>query len=264
MTGGGSAVVRRQLGIKLRQMRLAAGKDVADITEARLGSKAKISRIETGKGPVRVADVIALCRFYGVDNATTDALIALAPGTQQEDWWEADPGVAPDWIGLYAGLEATAGEVRCFEPQFVHGLLQTEDYARAVISTAPALSDEVIEQRVRFRMERQQRPMDAVTVILGEGALRLVAGSDEVMAAQVEHLRASEADVHILPFSAGPTPRRNPWALLAFDSAEDPDVVYVEGPQFARYLDRPQDWADYESLWSNLMGRAVPMGEWPT
>ena len=76
---------------------------------AGLGSKAKISRIETGKGPVRVADIRALCWLYGADNATTDALAALAPGTQQEDWWEAPgAGVVPDWFSLYAGLEATA------------------------------------------------------------------------------------------------------------------------------------------------------------
>src|SRR3954451_20779958 len=166
MAGGGSAVVRRQLGNKLRQLRLAAGKDVADVTEAGLGSKAKMSRIETGKGPVRVADVRALCWLYGVDTATTDALAALAPGTQQEDWWEADPGIVPNWLSLYAGLEAAAARIRAFEPQLVHGLLQTEDYARAVVSTDPQAASEVVEQRVRFRMERQQRSMDGVTIIM--------------------------------------------------------------------------------------------------
>ncbi len=264
MTGGGSAVVRRQLGIKLRQLRLGAGKDVADVTEARLGSKAKISRIETGKGPVRVADVIALCRFYGVDNATTDALIALAPGTQQEDWWEAYPGIIPGWFGLYAGLEATASEIRCFEPQHVHGLLQTEDYARAIIGADPRVSPELFEQRVRFRLERQQRSMDGVTVIMGEGALALVVGSDEVMAAQVVHLRSATADVRILPFRAGPSPRRSTWAMLAFDNDDDPSVVYQEGGGITRYLDKPQDWADYEFVWSLLIERAVPIGDWPT
>src|SRR4051795_11216256 len=134
MAGGGSVVVRRQLGSKLRQLRLAAGKDVIDVTEAGLGSKAKISRIETGKGPVRVADIRALCWLYGADNATTDALAALAPGTQQEDWWEAaGASVVPDWFGLYVGLEATAARIRCFEANLVHGLVQTADYARTVI-----------------------------------------------------------------------------------------------------------------------------------
>src|SRR6478609_9224160 len=117
MSGGGSVVVRRQLGRRLRELRLRGGKDVLDVTEAGLGSKAKISRIETGKGPVRVADIRALCWLYGADNATTDALAALAPGTQQEDWWEAPgAGVVPDWFSLYAGLEATARRIRCFEP----------------------------------------------------------------------------------------------------------------------------------------------------
>jgi hypothetical protein len=263
MAGGGSAVVRRQLGSKLRQLRLAAGKDVMDVTEAGLGSKAKMSRIETGKGPVRIADVRALCWLYGVDGPTTDALAALAPGTQQEDWWEA-LGVVPGYFGLYAGLEATASRIRSFEPQLVHGLLQTEDYARAVISADPFLSSEVVKQRVRFRLERQQRSMDGVTVIMGESAVRLVAGSDEVMADQLDHLRASAADVRILPFSAGPVPRSSFWAMFAFDDVEDPPVVYVEGGRIARYLDKPADWADYEAVWAILMDRAVPIGEWST
>jgi hypothetical protein len=263
MAGGGSAVVRRQLGNKLRQLRLAAGKDVADVTEAGLGSKAKMSRIETGKGPVRVADVRALCWLYGVDAATTDALAALAPGTQQEDWWES-LGVVPFSFGLYAGLEATATRIRCFEPQLVHGLLQTEDYARAVISANPRLSAEIVEQRVRFRMERQQRSMDGITVIMGEGALELVAGSSEVMAQQLDRLRVSRADVRVLPFSAGPTPRRSSWAMLEFEDTEDPPVVYAEGVGTVHYLDKPAEWADYEAVWSIVMDRAVPIGEWST
>ena len=172
MSGAGSVVVRRQLGSKLRQLRLAAGKDVADVTEAGLGSKAKISRIETGKGPVRVADIRGLCWLYGADNATTDALAALAPGTQQEDWWEAyGATVVPDWFGLYAGLEAAASTIRCFEPHVVHGLLQTPEYAHAVISADPRLSVEVVDQRVRFRLECQQTKAQT-TVVLGEAALR--------------------------------------------------------------------------------------------
>src|SRR4051812_3471612 len=188
MAGGGSVVIRRQLGNKLRQLRLAAGKDVIDVTEAGLGSKAKMSRIETGKGPVRVADVRALCWLYGVDRPTTDALAALAPGTQQEDWWESLH--VPGYFGLYAGLESAASRIRCFEPDYVHGLLQTEDYARAVISADPRLPPGVVEQRVRFRMERQQRSWDGVSVIMGEGALRLVVGSPGVMADQLDRLRA--------------------------------------------------------------------------
>lgn len=261
MTGVGSAVVRRQLGMKLRQCRISAGKDVADVTEARLGSKAKMSRIETGKSPVRVADVMALCQFYGVDHVTTAALVAMAPGTHEEEWWETRR-LIPSWLSMYAGLEAMASEMRCFEPHFVHGLLQTEDYARAVIGSDIGVTPDLVEERVRFRMKRQQRPLDRVRVILGEGALALIAGSDEVMAAQMEQLRSSPADIRVLPFRAGPMSRRWTWAMLAFEDDDDPNTVYVEGGVGARYLDKARDWAEYDSVWSLMVERSVPIGDW--
>ena len=105
MTGAGSVVVRRQLGAKLRGLRIKAGKEVADVVETGIASKAKIHKIEAGKLPVKIVDVWALCRLYGTDSATTDALAALAPGTQTPDWWEAwGTVVVPDWLGLYVGL----------------------------------------------------------------------------------------------------------------------------------------------------------------
>jgi hypothetical protein len=248
--------------MKLRQCRLSAGKDVADVTEARLGSKAKMSRIETGKSPVRVADVMALCQFYGVDNTTTAALVAMAPGTQQDEWWEASPAIIPGRFSMYVELEAAASEIRCFEPQYVHGLLQTEDYARAVMASDPRVSPDLLEERVRFRMKRQQRAMEAVTVIMGEGALALVVGSDEVMAAQADHLCSSPATIRVLPFRAGPMPGLRTWAMLAFDDEDDPNTVYIESGGGNRYLDSPRDWADHEFLWSIMAGRSIPIGDW--
>src|SRR4051812_27378551 len=179
MAGGGSVVVRRQLGRKLHQLRLASGKKVTDVTEAGIASKAKMSRIEAGTTPVKMPDIRALCWLYGADLQTTEALAALAPGTQQEDWWAP---ALPEWFGLYAGLESTANRLRCFEPQFIHGLLQTEAYARAVFATDPRMPAEVINRRIQFRMQRQQRSMAGVTIIVGEAALHLVVGSTAVMA----------------------------------------------------------------------------------
>ena len=198
MAGAGSAVVRRQLGSKLRQLRLAAGKDVADVVTAGLASKAKMSRIEGGKGPVKIADVRALCWLYGASAETTEALAALAPGTQQEDWWETyENVVVPDWFGLYVGLEQSASRLRCFDPELVHGLLQTEDYARAVIESEDTLEPKVIAQRLQFRMDRQRRVLNGhpdLTVVLGAGALSLVVGSPDVMAAQLDHMRQLARD----------------------------------------------------------------------
>lgn len=270
MTGGGSVVVRRQLGAKLRHLRLKAGKDVADVTEAGLGSKAKMSRIETGKGAVRVADVRALCWLYGVDGPTTDALAAMAPGTQQDGWQEEYGYAVPEWFGLYAGLEAAASRIRCFEPEFVHGLVQTRDYARAVVSSDPRLAPDVVEQRVRFRLERQTRlavgdSPTPVLVIVGEGALRMTVGSPEVMAAQLSHLRSADhphIEVRVLPFAAGPVPRRGSFALLDFADVEDPSVAYVDLPFGARYVDKPQDRAEYEFVFDLVAAKAIPISDW--
>ena len=268
MSGGGSVVVRRQLGRRLRELRLRAGKDVMDVTEAGLGSKAKISRIETGKGPVKVADIRALCWLYDADQATTEALAALAPGTQQEDWWQ-DYGqaVVPDWFGLYAGLEAAASRLRCFEPEFVHGLLQTQEYARAVIAADDQISEDVLARRVRFRMERQAtvlaaEPRRELVIVLGEAALRLVVGSPAVMTEQLDHLRAASVDVRVMPFAAGAYPRRGSFALLDFEDGEDPSVAYVEGPGAARYFDRPSERAEYEHVFDAISKRSIPIGEW--
>ena len=263
MTGGGSVVVRRQLGARLRQLRLAAGKDVVDVTEAGLGSKAKISRIETGKGPVKIADVRTLCWLYGADAATTEALAALAPGTQQESWWEEyGAAVVPDWLRLYVGLEASAGRIRAFESETVHGLLQTPDYARAVVGADPRLPEHVVEQRVQFRLERQRAAGGELQVVMGEAALSIVAGSVDTMTAQIEHLRSSAADVRVLPFAAGAYLRRGSFALLDFEDPDDPSVAYVEGPGGARYFDRPAERAEYEYVFASVQQRAIPIEEW--
>jgi hypothetical protein len=101
-------------------------------------------------------------------------------------------------------------------------------------------------------------------VIIGEGALAVIAGSVEVMAVQVEHLRSVSAEVRLLPFTAGPSPRRSGFALLDFDNVEDPSVVYVEGSGIARYLDKADDWADYEFVWRILMEKSISIRKWPT
>src|SRR2546423_12557947 len=113
----GSTVVRRQLGVRLRRLRDAAGKTDRDIEEACLASRAKLWRIETGKVPVKVADVRALCWLYGADQATTDALARLAVGTTGQGWWEDYSDVYPIGFGLYVGLEATAAELQAYEPE---------------------------------------------------------------------------------------------------------------------------------------------------
>ncbi|HZG88760.1 MAG TPA: helix-turn-helix transcriptional regulator [Pseudonocardia sp.] len=270
MSGGGSLVVRRQLGSKLRALRLKSGKKVADVVEAQIASRATVSRIEAGQTPVKMATVMALCWLYGADRDTTDELVALAPGTQQEDWTELyAQAVLPDWFGLYIGLEQTAASLRCFDPELVHGLLQTEDYARAVIGADPRLTTDVVEERVRFRMDRQRRifaRQPDLTILLGAGALSLVVGSSDVMAAQVAHIRelvdSGAAEIRVLPWSVGAYPMRGSFAILGFEGGEDPTVTFVEFSMGARYVEHPNQVREYEDVFADLLGKAISIEEW--
>ena len=270
MTGGGSVVVRRQLGVRLRKLRETARKELSDVVESGIGSKAKISRIENGRLPVKMADIRALCWLYGADQATTDALAAMAPGTQQDDWWEQyGQAVVPEWFGLYAGLEATASRIRGFEPDWIRGLLQTPEYAAAIIGADPRIPPEVVEQGVRFRLERQRavfdnEPAANVIVVMGEGAL--VCGPPDILEPQIVHMRSlserPNIDVRVLPFSAGMYPQRGSFMLLDFDDDEDPSVAYVEVPMGARYFDRPDERADYEYVFDIILSKSTPIKEW--
>ena len=243
---------------------------IDDVVEAGIGSKAKIHRIEAGKGPVKMADVRTLCWLYDADMTTTDALAALAPGTQQEDWWEPYSSVVvPDWFGLRLGLESTASRFRCFDPQLVHGMLQTKDYARALIEAEDTLTPDVVDQRLAVRMDRQRRVLGSgaeLTVVLGAGALSLVVGSRDVMAAQLDHLRRLDGDgaatIRALPWTAGAYPARGSFDLLDFDDADDPSVVYVEFSTGARYVEQPPQVAEYERVFGVLMDRTIPIEEW--
>ena len=266
--GAGSVVVRRGLGRKLRALRVAAGKTIADVIQTGVASEAKMWRIETGKGPVKAVDVREFCRIYGADAATTEALAAMASGTQSAGWWEAD--IVPDWFSLYAGLEALATRIRGFELELVNGLMQTPAYAVEVISAYdPRLRQEVLEQRVRFRMERQRtvletEPVPDVRVVMSESALRV--GSPEVLSEQIAHLyelsERPHLDIRVLPFDAGQFPRRGSFMLLDFDSDEDPPVAYAEAPMGARYFERPEERSVYEFAFDTVYEKSVAWGEW--
>ena len=264
--GAGSVVVRRALGSKLRVLREAASMSYEDVAAAGIASKSKLHRIEAGQQPVRVADIWALTRLYGADQATTDTLAAMAPGTATEEWWES---LSPGWFSLYTGLEMMASRIRSFESEIIHGLLQTEEYARKVISADPGSSEDLTEMRMKVRMDRQARVLGSASeifVILSESCLARVVGSPTIMRDQIRHLRQLDHDgtvtVHVLSFDAGAFPRRGPFALLDFADEGDPSVAYVEGAGAAKYFDKPGDWAAYDSVWKILADISTPIGGW--
>lgn len=166
---------------------------------------------------------------------------------------------------------AMATAMRIFEPELVFGLLQTPDYARALFEANDRLTDDVVERRLRLRLERQQTvfsadPPPSIVVVLGEGALSLVVGSDAIMAEQVAHLLAIDErpnlDVRVRPSSAGPYVRRGSFVLFDFADDEDPSVAFVDVPTGARYFDREAERSEYEHVFAGIASRSISISEW--
>ncbi|MFG2040469.1 helix-turn-helix domain-containing protein [Dactylosporangium sp. NPDC048998] len=268
----GQRVVRRTLGRRLTRLRVATGKSRREVAEAKLGiSEPTLHRIETGKVPVTVANVRALCWLYGVDDSITDALSDLALGTSQEEWWDANP-VIPDWFKLYVGLEASAKRICTYEGEVVPGELQTEQYARAVYGAEQAVEAEAADRHVKLRMQRQaalaaRNPKPRLTTVLGEGVLSRQVGGPAVLAAQIEHLREAALQDHmeilVLPWSAGAhAAMAGAFRIMDFEDPEDPDVVYLESHIGALYLEEAAEVDEYRRIFELICQAAVPIADY--
>ncbi|NJC69747.1 helix-turn-helix domain-containing protein [Planosporangium thailandense] len=270
----GSTLVRRQLGRRLRRLREAAGKSERDVETAKLLSRTKLWRIESGKTAIKVADVRALCWLYGADAPTTDALAGLAVGTTEQGWWEDYREAVPDWFGLYIGLEAAASEIRIYDPELVHGLLQTPAYVRALWEAgAGDRSEQAVQGQINLRMQRQRSIRDRVpplrvAVVLGAGVLARSVGGAQVMAEQVDRLcelsKLDHIDIRVLTWDAGAHAAMHTGAftILDFDDPDDPAVVYLETHTGARYLERPEELDQYRRIFDLICVKAVPIEEY--
>jgi transcriptional regulator with XRE-family HTH domain len=254
----GQRVVRRALGRRLTRLRVASGKSRREVAEARLGiSEPTLHRIETGKVPVTVANVRALCWLYGIDASITDALAELALGTSQEEWWDSNP-VIPDWFKLYVGLEASASRISSYDGEIVPGELQTEQYARAVFAAEQPPDPEAADRHVKLRLQRQQtlfnrRPAPQVVTVLGEGAVTRPVGGEAVLKGQIEHL-CRAVGAHAAMAGA--------FRILDFDDAEDPDVVYLESHVGALYLEEEGEVEEYRRIFGLISRDAIPVAEY--
>ena len=272
MPVSGPTVVRRQLGRRLQRLREAADKTAVEVEQAKIASRTKVWRIERGQVPVKVPDVWALCRFYGVDQAETDTLAALAVGTSEQGWWENYADVVPDWFKLYVGLEAAASRFQTFEDCVVPGELQTPEYARAVYRAAqPDDDEEAIKRHIKLRLERQEAlfgraPSPQLVVVLGQNSLTRPVGGPSVLASQIEHLRQlagqDQIEIRVLTFDAGAhAAMTGAFRILDFNDDEDPDVVYLETHVGARYVEKPAEVDEYRRIFELIYKQAVPIGE---
>lgn len=269
----GPTAARVQVGAHLRKLREERGLTRAQAAAPIRASESKISRIELGRVGFKERDLLDLLTLYGVtDEAERAALVGRVRESNAPAWWFPYADVAPPWFHRYLGLEPTAALIRTFELQFVPGLLQTEDYARAVVRLGhPDAKPAEVEKRVRLRLERQQvlnRPEPPrLWAVVDEAALRRAVGGPAVMRDQLEALIAAvtkmrNVRLQVLPLaSGGHAANGGSFTILRFPHHDMPDVVYSEQLTSALYLERPDDVDSYFDAVSQLFMDAAPLTE---
>ncbi|MGH3670438.1 MAG: helix-turn-helix domain-containing protein [Pseudonocardiaceae bacterium] len=265
---GKPTALRIALGSKLRQLREASGITREAAGYAIRGSSAKISRLELGRVASKERDVVDLLILYGISEAEDrEAFVALARQANSPGWWREYGDVLPNWFETYLGLEQSASVIRTYEPQLVPGLLQTEDYARAIMLLRHLhVSGGEIERRVALRMARQaflsQPGSPDLWVALDEAALRRPLGGQKIQRAQLLHLvdmaQLPNVTLQIVPFEVGGhAATGGPFTTLRFAEPGLPDVVYLEHLTNALYLDKERDTVDYLAIMDNLCIQAA-------
>ena len=266
---GGPTVLRMLLGAHLRRLREARGVSRDDAGWEIRASESKISRMELGRVGFKERDVEDLLTLYGVtDPDERAALLSLTRGANTPGWWHRFGDVLPNWFQSYLGLEAAAVLVRTYEVQFIPGLLQTRDYARAVVLLVhQGARAEEIERRTDLRIARQQlllRPdRPSLWAVVDEAALRRPIGGTEVMRAQLEALieatQLPNVRLQIIPFHfGGHAAAGGAFTILRFPDQDLPDVVYVEQLTSALYLDKRDDVDQYAAAMERLCIEAEP------
>jgi transcriptional regulator with XRE-family HTH domain len=266
--GGGPTVRRMLVGAQLRRLRNANGISRERAAEAIRASAWKIHRLENGQVSFKERDIVDLLRLYGVaDPGEVAAFVILVREANQPGWWHQYNDLLPQWFKTYVDLESTAVMIRSYEAQFVPGLLQTEEYMRAVIRDAHLdESSEEVERRIALRMARQvlltQEHAPRLWAVVDEGALRRPVGGPDVLRAQLERLiEAAELPnvrLQVLPFAAGAHPAMvGAFSILRFPEPELPDVVYLEHLTNALYLEKREDVEEYLHVIDTICLRAA-------
>jgi hypothetical protein len=256
---GGPTAQRIMLGVHLRRLREEAGVTRTEAAWEIRGSESKISRLELGRVGFKVRDVDDLLTLYKLDDpAERERLLAMARGANNPGWWQRYDDLTPDWFHYYLGLEMAADMIRTFELQFVPGLLQTPEYARAVVNLGrldDPLPDSEVERLVTLRMARQQvltrQPRPArLWAVIDEAVLRRPIGSKAILKAQLEHLieasKRHNVTLQVIPFDKGGyTATGGAFTLLRFNDTDLPDIVYIEHLTSGVYLDKREELDSY-------------------
>ncbi|MCG6493095.1 helix-turn-helix transcriptional regulator [Kitasatospora sp. A2-31] len=262
--GGGATVRRLLLGSQLRRLREARGVSREEAGYSIRASESKISRMELGRVGFKERDVADLLTLYGVEAEQERAsVLGLVRAANATSWWHTYGDVLPGWFQTFLGLEEAAAEIRSYEVQFVHGLLQTADYARAVITAGGHVTEAAeVERRVEVRLRRQrvltaEQPPQVVAV-LDEAALRRPWGGPAVMRAQIDRLLEltdlPRVSIQVMPLGfGGLRAEGGAFTVLGFAEPDLADVVYLEQFTTALYLDKPAEVAEYVAAMDGLV-----------
>ncbi|KUM70829.1 helix-turn-helix domain-containing protein [Streptomyces curacoi] len=263
-------LLKMVVGVQLAGIREDCGLSQDQAARAVGFSPAKLSRIEAGKGrrPPTEADVRALLELYRADDYAASVLLQLLRRAGEPGWWQRyDKRLMPEWFDRLVGLQEAATAIRTFELQYVPGLLQTEDYTRAVVERGlPSAPDREVRRRVELRMRRREllhRP-DAprLWAIVDESVLLRVLGSREVMREQLEHLeemaRLPHVTVQIVPLDVtNASAPAIPVTYLRFGGVDLPDVVYLEHLRSAAFLEDQDETEEYRIALDRLGDEAL-------
>jgi len=262
-------VRRRRLRYELRRLRSEHGLTIEQVQEASGGDiKApSISRWENGERSVRPTDLRLLLDIYEVHGERREALLTLSRQAKERGWWQSYASAIPEWFQVYVGLEAEASSVHVYESELVDGLLQTADYYRAFLRTAPAAVDgEEAERKIEVRLARQElltgEDPPEYWAVLNEAVIRRVVGGADAMRKQLDHItdmaKLPHVNVQVLPFSAGVHPAmEGAFRILGFPESADPDVVYLENQAGSLYLEEEAEIDRYARMFNHLIAKAL-------
>jgi len=269
----GPTVQRLVLGGHLRRLREEASITTEQAAGAIRGSHSKISRMEHGRVGFKDRDIADLLTLYGVTSGEErEVLLKLAREANTPGWWQGYSDILPHWVEPYFGLEAAASIIRIYELQFVPGLLQTADYARAIIRLGNASTEEDVTRRAEARIARQEiltrENPPRLWAVMDDGALRRSIGGKAVMREQIRHLaRMCEhpaVTLQILPFQVGGHPAMGgPFTILRYSEPDLRDVVYIEQLTSALYLDKVAEVDSYLEVMEQLCLQAEPASKTP-
>ena len=264
MTGTSPTVRQRELGKRLRELRSQHDMTVEDVAEKLLCSATKISRLETGVRRPSLRDVRDLCALYGVNESTATELMSLARGAREQGWWTQYEDLKLDPL---IGLEQEATAITCYSVYYMPALLQTSDYANAIIrAIAPKIDSQILKQRVEARLRRQQLLVGAnrprYRVLLDEAVLHRPVGGATTMAAQLNNVleaaRQEKVTVQVIPFDVGAHAAADGYfILLEFNDLNLPPVVFLEGLTGIQYLERANEIARYREAVEYLRDSAL-------